>query len=217
MCELLSELAGYEGDTPELKGKLCAMVNGFSLHAAVVIPKHRRDQLERLISYTARPSICTDRMSLTPRGDIQYELKKAWRNGVTHVVLSPLELIEKLCALVPLPNLHLVRYCGVLAPNAKFRKQVIPGFTRAELKQKEKDKQNVSNETPSLFKKSSWAKLLSRVFQIDIATCKHCKSEMILISAIKDPIVIKKILDHCGLNPIPPPIAPARYQARLIG
>ena len=208
---------GYEGDTPELKGKLCAMVNGFSLHAAVVIPKHRRDQLERLISYTARPSICTDRMSLTPRGDIQYELKKAWRNGVTHVVLSPLELIEKLCALVPLPNLHLVRYCGVLAPNAKFRKQVIPGFTRAELKQKEKDKQNVSNETPSLFKKSSWAKLLSRVFQIDIATCKHCKSEMILISAIKDPIVIKKILDHCGLNPIPPPIAPARYQARLIG
>ena len=34
---------------------------------------------------------------------------------------------------------------------------------------------------------------------------------------IKDPIVIKKILDHCGLNPIPPRIAPARYQARLIG
>ncbi len=120
-------------------------------------------------------------------------------------------------SLVPLPNLHLVRYCGVLAPNAKFRKQVIPGFTRAELKQKEKDKQNVSNETPSLFKKSSWAKLLSRVFQIDIATCKHCKSEMTLISSIKDPIVIEKILSHCGLEPIPPPIAPARFQARLIG
>ncbi len=117
--------------------------------------------------------------------------------------------------------MHLVRYCGVLAPNAKFRKRVIPGFTRAELKNKQesktKDKQPLSDETPSLFKKSSWAKLLSRVFQIDIATCKHCKSEMILISAIKDPIVIKKILDHCGLNPIPPPIAPARYQARLIG
>ena len=94
---------------------------------------------------------------------------------------------------------------------------MIPGFTRAELKQKEKDKQNVSNETPSLFKKSSWAKGLSRVFQIDISICKHCKSEMILISAIKDPMVIKKILDHCGLNPIPPPIAPARFQARLIG
>ena len=40
---------GYEGEQPALKGKLCAMVNGFSLHAAVRIPRHRRDQLERLI------------------------------------------------------------------------------------------------------------------------------------------------------------------------
>ena len=98
---------------------------------------------------------------------------------------------------------------------------MIPGLTRAELKQKqeakEKDKQTISNETPSLFKKSAWAKLLARVFQIDISTCKHCKCEMTLISSIKDPMVIKKILDHCGLNPIPPPISPARYQARLIG
>ena len=140
---------------------------------------------------------------------------------MTHVVLSPLELIETLCALVPLPNLHLVRYWGVLAPNLRFRKQVIPGLTRAELKQKqeakEKDKQTISNETPHLFKKSAWAKLLARVFQIDISTCKHCKCEMTLISSIKDPMVIKKILDHCGLGSIPPPIAPAHYQARLIG
>ena len=148
-------------------------------------------------------------------------LKYAWSNGVTHVVLSPLELIEKLCALVPLPNLHLVRYWGVLAPNSRFRKRVIPGFTRAELKQKQeaktKDKQPLSDKTPSLFKKSSWAKLRQRVFQIDISICKHCKSEMTLISSIKDPMVIRKILDHCGLEPIPPPIASARYQARLIG
>jgi hypothetical protein len=116
-------------------------MNGFSLHAVVAIPKHRRDQLERLISYTARPSISTDRMSLTPRGDIKHKQKKAWRNGTTHIVLSPLEILEKICSLIPLPNMHFVRYWGVLAPNARFRKQVIPGFTRAELKQK----QNISN------------------------------------------------------------------------
>ena len=64
---------GYEGDQPELKGKLCAMVNGFSLHAAVRIPRHRREQLERLIRYTARSSVCMDRMSITETGDIIYE------------------------------------------------------------------------------------------------------------------------------------------------
>ena len=101
---------GYGGDSSKLRGKLCAMVGGFSLHAAVVIPRHQRDSLERLIRNTARPSISTDRMSLTKTGDIKYELKKAWKNGVTHVVLSPHELIEKLSALIPQPRMHLVRY-----------------------------------------------------------------------------------------------------------
>ena len=101
---------GYGGDSSELRSKLCAMVGGFSLHAAIAIPRHQRDSLERLIRYTARPSISTDRMSLTKTGDIKYELKKAWKNGVTHVVLSPHELIEKLCALIPQPRMHLVRY-----------------------------------------------------------------------------------------------------------
>ena len=73
-------------------------------------------------------------MSLTDSGDIKYELKKAWSNGKTHVLLSPLELIEKLCALIPLPRLNLVGYLGVLAPNAKMREGVIPGKTRAQLK-----------------------------------------------------------------------------------
>ena len=56
--------------------KLCAMVGGFSLHAAIAIPRHQRNRLERLIRYTARPSISTERMSLTKTGDIKYELKK---------------------------------------------------------------------------------------------------------------------------------------------
>ena len=47
--------------------------------------------------------------------------EKSEKNRVTHVVLCPHELIEKLSALVPLPRRHLVRYSGVLAPSAKMR------------------------------------------------------------------------------------------------
>lgn len=200
---------GYEGELPELTGHLCANLNGFSLHAAVSIPRHRRDQLERLISYMARPSISTDRMSLTENGDIKYQLKKAWRNGVTHVLLSPLELIEKLCSLVPLPNMHLVRYWGVLAPNAKMRKGVIPGKTRAELKQEKEEANEDEHKKP---KKSNWARLLMRVFAIDVSTCKLCGGEMRMIAAIRDRRVIETILTHLGLNPRPPPKAPSRSQ-----
>jgi hypothetical protein len=45
---------GYEGEQPELKGMRCATVNGFSLHANTDVAAHRRDQLERLLRYTAR-------------------------------------------------------------------------------------------------------------------------------------------------------------------
>ena len=40
-------------------------------------------------------------------------------------MLSPLELIEKLAALVPPPRLNLVRYQGVLSPNASERNQIV--------------------------------------------------------------------------------------------
>lgn len=206
---------GYEEETPTITGKLCANVNGFSLHAATRVRAHQRKRLENLIRYMARPSLSTQRMSLTPTGDIKYELKKKWRNGVTHVLLSPMELIEKLCALIPLPYFHLVRYWGVFAPNSKLRQGVIPGKTRAEIKADQK-KQDV-RETPAPIRQGSYARILARVFAIDISTCSLCGGEMKIIGQIHRVDVIRKILSHLGENPRPPPIAPARSRELFAG
>jgi hypothetical protein len=42
------------------------------------------------------------------------------------VIYEPLELVEKLAALVPPPRFNLVRYNGMLAPSAAWRPLVIP-------------------------------------------------------------------------------------------
>ena len=117
------------------------------------------------------------------------------------MILFSYELIEKLCALVPLPYVHLVRYSGVFAPHARMRKGVIPGFTRARIKAQKDEKKE---DTRSLQNKRSRAKLLGRMFQIG--------GEMKFITAVTDPIVIEKILAHCGLMPRPPLIAIASSQ-----
>ncbi|MFZ4687423.1 MAG: transposase, partial [Hyphomonadaceae bacterium] len=52
---------------------------------------------------------------------MQLELKTPWRDGTTHLVLSPLEFMQRLAALVPRPRLHLIRYHGVLAATALRR------------------------------------------------------------------------------------------------
>jgi hypothetical protein len=50
------------------------------------------------------------------------KLNIAWRDGTTHLVMLPLEFMQRLAALLPWPRLHLIRRHGVLAPNAKLRR-----------------------------------------------------------------------------------------------
>jgi hypothetical protein len=117
---------GDDGESPILTGTRCASVNGFSLHANTHIPAHRRDELERLLRYTARGALSLERLDINADGDLLYTFTRPWSDGTTGIKLSPLELLEKLAALVPLPRLHLVRYGGCLAPHSKLRNAIIP-------------------------------------------------------------------------------------------
>jgi hypothetical protein len=58
------------------------------------------------------------------------------------------------------------------------------------------------------------AKLLKRVFELDLEHCPNCGGELKIIAAILEPPVIEKILTHLGLQARAPPWAPARRQAR---
>ena len=111
---------GYEGERPELTGPRCASVNGFSLHANTDIPAHRRDQLERLMRYTARGAVSLARLAQDANGALMYRCNRPWSDGPTGMTLSPLERLEKLAAFVPLPRAHLVRYGGCLAPHSRL-------------------------------------------------------------------------------------------------
>jgi len=113
-------------DEPFVKAPLCADIDGFSLHAGVVVPAHDRERLEKLCRYAARPAIAESRLSRLPDGRVAYELKRRWKNGTTHVVMEPQVFIERLCALVPRPRKHLVTYHGVLAPAAGLRSRIVP-------------------------------------------------------------------------------------------
>ena len=69
--------------------------------------------------------------------------------------LSPLELLEKLAALVPLPRVHLVRSGGCLAPHSHLRGALIPTPRQQGI-----DEPEARTESP----RWSWARLLQRMF-----------------------------------------------------
>jgi len=58
----------------------------------------------------------------------------------------------------------------------------------------------------------SWARLLKRVFDIDLEHCPACGGALKIIAAIEDPAVITKILTHLRL----PARAPLRSPARPV-
>jgi hypothetical protein len=96
-------------------------------HAATRIDAGNLTSFEQLCRYVARPPLAAGRLQPIDDERLAFVLKTPWSDGTTHLVLSPLELIEKLAALVPPPRLNLIRYHGVLAPNARDRsKSLLP-------------------------------------------------------------------------------------------
>jgi hypothetical protein len=198
---------GSADEVPTLTGPHCASVQGFSLHAHTHIPAHRRDQLECLIRYTARGAVSLERLQEDVNGDLVYTFTHPWSDGTTGITLSPLELLEKLAALVPLPRVHLVRYGGCLAPHSHLR-----GVIRPTPRQQGLDGQETKTGTPSW----PWARLLSRVFGLDMRPCPLCRrGSLHIIAVITQESVITRILRHLQLASVPPPIAPARVRQEI--
>jgi hypothetical protein len=139
------------------------------------------------------------------------KLKTPWRDGTTHLVMSPLEFMQRLAALVPRPRLHLIRFHGVLARNAKLRAMVVPQGPEPPAQTASPDgcEANCTHHRPV---RLSWAKLLKRVFELDLEHCPNCGGELKIIAAILEQPVIEKILTHLGLQARAPPRAPAREQ-----
>ena len=149
------------------------------------------------------PRVANERLKRNGAGDVVLQLKSAYRDGTTHIVMPPLEFMQRLAALVPRPRLHLIRFHGVLAPNARLRAAIVPGPAQSTSK-------HAADHAHGAPARMSWARLLKRVFDIDVERCPHCGGDLKIISAIEEPAVIAKILTHLGLPARAPPRSPAR-------
>ena len=101
--------------------------------------------------------------------------------------------------------MHLVRYGGCLAPHSHLRGAIIP----TPRQQGMDDEEATDTGSP----RWSWARLLKRVFALDMARCPFCQQGTLrIIAAITQGEVIRKLLQHLKLSADPPPIAAARVR-----
>lgn len=73
-----------------------------------------------------RPPLAVGRLERPDDGRVRLGLKRAWSDGTTAIQLSPVELAEKLAAIIPPPRANQTLYAGILAGNAAWRAEVVP-------------------------------------------------------------------------------------------
>jgi hypothetical protein len=106
----------------------CFRFQGYSIHAARTVAADDRAALERLCRYGLRAPFSHRRVSIAPDGNVVYRLRHPWPTpqGVTQLVLHPLEFLRRLAALIPAPYTNLVRYAGAFASRSRYRHLLPP-------------------------------------------------------------------------------------------
>ena len=79
---------------------------GFSVDGSVRIEAEDRAGRERLLRYCARPPLALDRLRELDPERLVYDPPKRGPGGSAPLLLTPLELLDRLAALVPPPRLH---------------------------------------------------------------------------------------------------------------
>ncbi len=152
-----------------------------------------------------------------------YRLLKPQYDGQTVLRLTPMEFLDRISVLMPLPRRHRHRYHGVLAPNAPLRGLVTERAGQSvtgewcnsgdEVESVDKEVQD-EGAVGSLFA-SMWAMLLARIYEINPLVCPKCGGEMRIIAFITDAEPIGRILRHIGELDSAPEISPARGPPEL--
>ncbi len=186
---------------------------GFSVDASVCIGSDDRVGLERLLRYCARPPFAMERLHSKGKDHLLYHCPKPQPGGKQgDLVLTPLEFIDKLAALVPPPRTHRHRYFGVLAPNSPLRGAVTALTSHPEAAPPSPADREFQADTPETARRSParylWAALIARIYEVFPLICLHCGGEMRLIGFVNEGADIKKILDHIGEPSVPPKISP---------
>ena len=178
------------------------------------IPAWDRAGLERLLRYCARPPFALDRLEAIDDEHLRYHFSKPQADGATELQLTPLELIERIAALVPPPRVHRHRYHGVLAPNSPLRAPVTA--LARDTATDEAAPQPDSGESSALDQPSRsparylWATLIARLFELFPLTCPDCGADMKIIAFVIETPSVRAILEHIGEPTRPPAISPAR-------
>jgi len=192
---------------------------GFSAHNSVRV--HARDAAgrRRLAQYMLRAPFSLEKMSYEPvSGTVIYRSRMHKTLKRNFQIMSGADWLAQLCAHIPDRFEHLVRYAGWYSNRSRGKRRRA-GAQPAAVALRAAEPHEARRV------RSTWARLIHKVYEVDPLECPRCKGPMRVIALIEDKAVIRKILTHLGLwapqtavgrGPEPPAPGPPRPAAQIL-
>jgi hypothetical protein len=213
---LLLRLHQAERLTESFMQNLLSWVHpGFSVCAGPPVYAPEIASIESQARYIARPVLAMDALEKHEDGNLVLETPPDPKTGATSIELNPLEWIHRITSHIPDPGRHCQRFYGAYSNRGRIPVPAADGKTGGlrETQHPEPDNSDCSREG-----RSTWARLIKKIFQADPLLCA-CGGRMRIVSFITEPRVIDRILRHresgrCKtqdpFEPRPPPAASAK-------
>lgn len=222
---------------PRITARLCAVQDGFSLHANTHVAARDLQGRERLIKYILRPPIAARAVRRLGHGRVRIHLKRPFADGTFAVDMDELAMVARLAAMVPPPWQNQVRYAGVLAPASRWRKRIVPAQTQQQgtdaATAPARDGAHKPTPCPPGATRPTpmppappspapaipqgtgcrywpWAFLKKHTFGDEATNCSRCRGHLRLRALLRDQQSIASFLGKLGLPTTVPVPAPAR-------
>jgi hypothetical protein len=155
---------------------------GFSAYARHLVLHEEPARLAHMARYLVRPPVAAGRVHERGDGRVLLEIPADPRTGARTLGLDPLEWIRRITNQIPDARTHLVRYYGAYA-------------NRCRARYRDEDGQAVAIKAGEDRSRASWARLLKRVFEVELV-CSRCGADLAVVSFITVPEIIDRILAH---------------------
>lgn len=192
---------------------------GFSAHNSVRLGARDAEGRRRLAQYMLRAPFSLEKTSYEPvSGVVIYRSRMHKTLKRNFQIMPGADWLAQLCAHIPDRFEHLVRYAGWYSNRSRGkRRRTEP--QPAEVVAHDADTREAARV------RSTWARLIHKVYEVDPLECPRCEGPMRVIALIEDKAVIRKILTHLGLwvpqttagsGPAPPAADPPRPAAPIL-
>jgi len=181
--------------TESLAGKMLAWRHtGFSVHNSVRVRARDAAGRRRLAQYMLRAPFSLEKMSYEPASGIVIYRSRMHKTLKRNFQIMPgADWLALLCRHVPDRFEHLVRYAGWYSNRSRGKRR-LSGADSADAVPLQMADVHEARRV-----RSTWARLIHKVYEVDPLECPRCKGPMRVIALIEDKAVIRKILSHLGL------------------